>query len=251
MQVSVIIPALNEEASIGQVVARMDQAMQVLELRSHCIWVADNGSTDETAIRARQAGAQVVPVLRRGYGSACLAALARISAQTDTVLFVDGDGSDDPGDVAAILAPIQKGEAQLVIGSRVLGAQKGWLERGALGFPQRFGNRLATGLLFLGFEARFTDLGPFRAITKEALNALAMDDLDFGWTVQMQIRAVKKGISFQEVPVRYHRRRTGRSKVSGNLKGAIMAGFVILRTLGREVELSKKFKRWGRGREAR
>jgi glycosyltransferase involved in cell wall biosynthesis len=251
VHVSVIIPALNEEASIGRVVARMDLAMQDLELRSHCIWVADNGSTDETATRARAAGAQVVPALRRGYGSACLAALDQISDQTDIVLFIDGDGSDDPGDVAAILAPILKGEAQLVIGSRVLGARKGWLEKGALGFPQRFGNRLATGLLLFGFQARFTDLGPFRAITAEALDALAMDDLDFGWTVQMQVRAATKGLSFQEVPVRYHRRRTGRSKISGNLKGSIMAGWVILRTLGREADLPKKFKRWGWGREAR
>jgi len=143
MHTAVIIPALNEEASIGPVVTKIDIALQSLALDSVSILVADNGSTDQTAACARKAGANVVPADRPGYGSACLAALAEISNETEIVLFVDGDGSDDPTDAEAILSPIISGEAQLVIGSRVLGARMGWSERGALTVPQRVGNRLA------------------------------------------------------------------------------------------------------------
>jgi glycosyltransferase involved in cell wall biosynthesis len=234
MHTAVIIPALNEEASIGQVVSQIDTVLHSLALDSVSILVADNGSTDQTAARARKAGARVIPASRPGYGSACLAALAEISNETEIVLFVDGDGSDDPTDAEAILIPIVTGEAQLVIGSRVLGAKKGWSERGALTIPQRVGNRLATFLLDVIFQARFTDLGPFRAVSVEALALLEMDDPDFGWTIQMQARAAKKRISFREVAVHYGCRRAGKSKISGNLKGAIQAGYVILRTVARE-----------------
>ena len=190
----------------------------------------DNGSTDATAAVARGAGAEVVTEPRRGYGAACLAGLAHWSdPPPDVVVFLDADGSDDPSELGALLAPIVRGEASLVIGSRVLGER----EPGALTPVQHFGNVLAAFLMRVLFGGRFTDLGPFRAIRRDALERLGMRDRDYGWTVEMQARALRAGIPATEVPVRYRRRRHGRSKVSGTLAGVWGAGTKILFTIAR------------------
>lgn len=192
--------------------------------------VADNGSTDRTAAVARAHGAVVVTEPRRGYGAACLRALAALRAEPpEAVLFLDADGSDDPAQAAALLEPIAAGRADLVIGSRVLGGA----EAGALTPAQRFGNRLATRLLRLLYGVRYTDLGPFRAIRWGALESLAMRDRDFGWTVEMQVKAARRGLRHEEVPVRY-RKRIGRSKISGTVSGTLRAGWKILGTIARD-----------------
>ncbi len=231
-----VIPALDEEASIGRVVRELREALEGSEvLPGHTlrctVVLGDNGSRDRTAELARAAGAVVVHAPRRGYGSACLAALSGLPAGIDAVLFADGDGADHPGDALSLLRPLARGEADLVIGSRALGERLGLVEPGALTPPQRFGNALATTLLRATFGTHFSDLGPYRAITLAALRSLEMDDQDFGWTVQMQARAAARRLRVLDVPVRYRRRRAGRSKVSGDLRGSALAGTVILRTL--------------------
>lgn len=253
MRVAVVIPALNEAESIGRVVRELSRAVLETQVAGCRVIVADNGSTDGTAEEARRAGATVVHALRRGYGTACLAALAALVPGEETVLFADGDGSDDPGDVAALLGPLQRDEADLVLGSRALGERLGLTEEGALTVPQRFGNQLATTLLRLVYGYHFSDLGPLRAIRREALELLGMDDPDFGWTVQMQARAARAGLRVREVPVRYRRRTTGESKVSGNLRGSVLAGTIILSTLAREALPARWLRRHlpaqpGRGR---
>ena len=220
-QVALIIPALDEEETIG---TTLDS------LPSHAlaqVIVVDNGSADRTAEIARAHGAQVVAELRRGYGQACLAGLAALAPEIDVVAFMDADGSDDPSDLARLLEPIARGQAQLVIGSRVLGVR----EADSLTPQQRFGNRLATYLLRLFYGARYTDLGPFRAIRRDALERLGMRDTNFGWTVEMQVKALRAGVRVKEVPVRCRRRRGGRSKVSGSLRGSLAAGAKILWTI--------------------
>lgn len=231
MRVSVIIPALNEELTIGRVIEAIpkDQVHEIL--------VADNGSSDRTALVARQAGARVVSAPRRGYGSACLAGIAAMDNPA-VVVFLDGDFSDDPTDLPRLLAPIERGEAELVIGSRVLGNP----EPGALQPQQRFGNALATRLIRLLFGARFTDLGPFRAITRQALERLEMGDPDYGWTVEMQVKAARLGVRFMEVPVHYRKRGGGKSKVSGTLWGSLSAGRKILLTIFRYSFKNRKLR---------
>lgn len=225
MIVDALIPALNEEACLPGVLADLrDRGLRR-------VVVVDNGSTDHTAAVAREAGAEVVYCGRRGYGSACLRGMDHLHANPPEVLvFLDGDGADDPDDLAAILAPIEAGVADLVIGSRVLGVA----EPGALTPVQRFGNALSTVLLRGLFGVHFTDLGPFRAIRWEALMALRMADPDFGWTVEMQARAARLGLRCTEVPAAWRRRRAGESKVSGTVKGSFQAGVKILYTIGRE-----------------
>jgi len=223
--IDAVIPALDEAENIGAVL----DGIAGRGLRR--VVVADNGSTDGTADVARAHGAQVVIEPRRGYGSACLAALAHISQDPpDAVLFLDGDGADDPADLAALLAPIEADEADLVIGSRVLGVA----EKGALTPVQIFGNVLSSTLVRLIFGVKFTDLGPYRVITWAGLCRLEMADPDFGWTVEMQAKAAKRSLRCAEVPVAYRRRRAGKSKVSGNLVGSCKAGVKILYTIGRE-----------------
>ena len=225
MIVDAVIPALDEAKSIGGVL----DGIAGRGLRR--VVVADNGSTDGTADVARAHGAEVVTERARGYGSACLAALAYISQDPpDAVLFLDGDGADDPADLAALLAPIEAGEADLVIGSRVLGEA----EPGALTPVQVFGNVLSSTLVRLIFGVKFTDLGPYRVITWAGLSRLEMADRDFGWTVEMQAKAAKRSLRCAEVPVAYRRRQAGKSKVSGNLVGSVKAGVKILYTIGRE-----------------
>jgi glycosyltransferase involved in cell wall biosynthesis len=192
--------------------------------------VVDNGSRDETAAAARAGGADVVTEPVAGYGRACLAGLAYVRSQPpDVIAFLDADHSDDPGELAVILAPLVAGGAELVVGSRVRGSR----EPGALAPIQRLGNALAAWLLHALYGVRTSDLGPFRAIRWRSLESLAMRDRDFGWTVEMQARAARAGLAQCEVPVSYRRRRHGRSKIAGTLGGSIRAGWKILATLAR------------------
>ena len=226
MIVDVIIPAFNEEGAIARVVTELPRAC----VRD--VLVCDNNSTDATAARAAAAGATVVPAPRPGYGSACLAGHAYIAARADgvppdVVAYVDGDGSDLPAQLPRLLAPLARGEAELVIGSRALGRR----ERGSMQPHQRFGNWLATRLIRLFWGVRFTDLGPFRAVHYPTLLALEMRDPDFGWTVEMQVKAAKLGVRATEVPVDYRARSHGVSKVSGSLRNSYLAGRKILATI--------------------
>lgn len=218
--VAAVIPALDEEDAIGALLAAIDRSV----VRD--VLVGDNGSRDGTAEIALRAGAEVVRVEERGYGAACQGALTRLRDDVTIVLFIDADGSDDPSEIAALLAPIVKGEADLVIGSRALGVS----ERGALTPQQRAGNWLAIRLIRLIYHHTYTDLGPFRAIRRSLLDRIAMQDRRFGWTVEMQIRALQLGARVMEVPVRY-RKRVGHSKISGTVTGVAKAGFWILYTI--------------------
>jgi glycosyltransferase involved in cell wall biosynthesis len=226
--VDVVIPALDEAEALPGVLAGL-RAAGTAGFALRDIVVADNGSEDPTAAVARAGGARVVEAPRRGYGSACLAALTALRASPpDIVAFIDADGSDDPAQLAEVVAPLLGG-ADLVIGSRALGER----EAGALTPVQSFGNGLAAFLMRALFGARFTDLGPFRAIRWPALAQLRMRDRDYGWTVEMQTRALRAGLVCAEVPVRYRRRAAGRSKVTGTVRGVFGAGWKILYTIGR------------------
>jgi glycosyltransferase involved in cell wall biosynthesis len=218
--IDVIIPAWNEEEALPLVLRDLPYSV----IRN--VIVADNASTDRTAQIAQRMGAVVVSAPTRGYGSACLAALAQVRATgaPDIVVFLDGDYSDEPAQLTEIIAPILNGNADFVIGSRTLGK----MDKGAMTIPQRFGNWLAPALIHLLWGAKFTDLGPFRAIRWGVIEAMQMEDKNFGWTVEMQIKAAKMGVKCQEVPVRYHKRAAGESKVSGTIRGAWRAGTIIL-----------------------
>lgn len=217
-KIAVIIPAINEEKSIGKVVSEIPAWVDD-------IVVVDNGSGDNTISVAEAAGARVLSELRRGYGSACLTGIASLD-NPDVVVFLDGDYSDYPAEMDTLVDPILDGKVEMVIGSRALGDA----ERGALTPQARFGNWLACRLIRLFWKVRFTDLGPFRAIRFQTLLALNMRDPNYGWTVEMQIKAAQNGIPSLEVPVRY-RKRIGKSKVSGTLRGVIGAGTKILSTI--------------------
>jgi glycosyltransferase involved in cell wall biosynthesis len=225
--VCVVIPAWNEEGSIGCVIHDLprDWVRQVI--------VADNNSTDYTADVARKFGATVVPAARQGYGSACLAGLAHLKAlppqdQPQVVVFIDADYSDHPEQLPLLMAPILEGRADFVLGSRMLKPQP----PGAL-LPQAvFGNKLACFLIWIFFRQRYTDLGPFRAISWAALQKLEMSDPNFGWTVEMQIKAARQRLRVMEIPVDY-RPRIGYSKITGTFLGTIKAGYKILLTIFR------------------
>jgi glycosyltransferase involved in cell wall biosynthesis len=227
---AVILPALNEEEAIAATLdellgAAASHASSAVELAQ--IIVVDNGSTDRTAAVAQAHGAQVVSELRRGYGSACLAGIAALRPDVSIVAFMDADGSDDPADLAHVLEPIERAEAELVLGSRVLGER----EAGSLTPHQAFGNRLATSLMRLLYGAHYSDLGPFRAIRRDALERLEMRDTTFGWTIEMQIKAAQQPFRVLEIPVRHRRRRGGESKIAGSLRGSILAGARIIWTI--------------------
>ena len=222
MRVDVVIPALNEEAALPLVLGDIPRDLV------RRVVVADNGSTDRTAEVARAHDAEVVHQPERGYGAACLAALHHLRADPpDVVVFLDGDHADDATQLGLLLAPLLRGEADLVLGSRVAGAT-----HGALTPQQRVGNRVACVALRTLYGARYTDLGPFRAIRWDALAQLNMVDRNYGWTVEMQIKAAQRGLRHVEVPVRY-RPRVGTSKVSGTVRGTLGASYKILLLLGR------------------
>ena len=220
-----IIPAFNEEASIGKVLDDLSE-----DLIAECI-VVNNASTDRTASVADHHGATVLLEQEKGYGAACLKGISYVLEHYDTkrgtiILFLDGDHSDFGEQAFRIVEPIIMGDADMVIGSRTLGNA----ERGSLTIQQRFGNWLAVTLIRWLFGFRYTDLGPFRAIRVDALRSLNMRDRNYGWTVEMQIKAVTQGMKILEVPVDY-RVRIGESKVSGTINGTIMAGYKILKTI--------------------
>ena len=221
--VVVVIPAWNEEASIGRVIDALPHEWH------RGVIVADNNSTDYTAEVARKFGATVVAAPRQGYGSACLAGLAEVAKNPpQVVVFIDADFSDHPEQLPQVVGPILDGRADFVIASRMLTRQP----RGAM-LPQAvFGNTLACGLIRLIWGVRFTDLGPFRAISWEALKRLQMSDPDFGWTVEMQVKAARRGLRVLEVPAKY-RPRVGVSKITGTISGTIRAGHKILWTIFR------------------
>jgi glycosyltransferase involved in cell wall biosynthesis len=224
--IDVIIPAFNEEKALPLVLQHLpaDWVRRVV--------VCDNGSTDATADAARRHGAVVVYEPRRGYGSACLAGMRYLSSlppseQPTVVVFLDGDYSDYPEELPNVAAPVLNGGYDMVVGSRMLGGMR----PGAMTLPQRFGNWLAPLLIRWRYGYRFSDLGPFRAIRWDALQALGMRDPDYGWTVEMQIKAALHRLRCTEVPVRYRARAAGKSKVSGTLHGTVRAGTKILTTL--------------------
>lgn len=220
--VDVIIPAFNEERSIYKVIGDIPALVRY-------VVVANNNSTDRTAEVAKAAGAQVVFEPQKGYGKACLTAMNWIQQQEiqpDILVFLDGDYSDYPQELELLIAPIATGMADFVLGSRSLGER----EAGSMTIPQVFGNELATTLMRWMYGAKFSDLGPFRAIHWGKLLSLGMVDQNFGWTIEMQIKAHQAGLSYVEVPVTY-RKRIGVSKVSGTVKGVIGAGYKIIFTI--------------------
>jgi glycosyltransferase involved in cell wall biosynthesis len=221
--VVVIIPAYNEQDSIAKVIAEIPREW------INEIVVVSNGSTDETESRAEQAGATVLKEPKRGYGQACLTGIAHVAqSNPDIVVFLDGDHSDFPGQMPDLIRPISEQGFDMVIGSRALGSK----ENGSMTPQQVFGNALATRLMRLFYGVKYTDLGPFRAIRFDRLMQLGMQDRNYGWTIEMQLKAAKKRYKTCEVPVDY-RRRIGVSKVSGTLKGTIMAGYKILTAIFR------------------
>ena len=225
MRVTAIIPALDEEGAIGETVTRLDRTL-VNE-----IVVVDNGSRDRTAERAAAAGARVVLEPRRGYGSACLAGV-RAARGASVLVFLDGDGSDVPEDLSRILGPIQRGEADLVLGARVRNGR----EPGSLSAHQLWGNRLVLALIRRLYGLHLTDFGPFRAIRADALARLDMSHPTYGWPIEMVVKAAKCGLRIVEVPVHY-RRRIGKSKVAGTFRGSLLAGYHLIATVLRYARL--------------
>lgn len=221
--IDVIIPVYNEVDSIGNVILEIPK-----EIVRHII-VCDNGSTDNTSAVASAAGAIVVYQPKKGYGNACLKGMDFVSAldrKPDIIVFLDGDYSDYPEEITQLIRPVIEKNDDMVIGSRALGI----MESGAMMPQQIFGNWLATNLIKSIYNYSFTDLGPFRAIKYDKLMAMKMADKTFGWTVEMQVKAAKMKLKTSEIPVRY-RKRIGKSKVSGTIKGTILAGHKILWTI--------------------
>ena len=217
--ISVIIPAYNEENSIGRVLNDLPQD----KLKE--IIVVNNASTDNTAEVARINGAKVVEERRRGYGAACLRGISEVSG-SDIVVFIDGDYSDYPEELDQLIKPITENRADFVLGSRMIYPES----REALLPQARYGNKLATFLIYIFFGYRFTDLGPFRAIRFDSLKQINMVDTDFGWTVEMQIKAIKNNLRIEEIPVHY-RKRIGISKITGTVSGTFKAGVKIIYTI--------------------
>jgi glycosyltransferase involved in cell wall biosynthesis len=221
---AIVIPALNEEGNIGDLIAEIRDVIAScdlgVEIRRMC--VVDNGSTDATAERACHAGAMVVPEPIRGYGRACFAGLTA-NDDVDILIYMDGDRAEVPAELPLILGPLLAGDADLVVGSRVLGQA----EPGALSFPQRFGNGVAGKVIWWLYRVRITDLGPYRAIRRIDLLALEMQEMTYGWPTEMIARAARNGLRVQEVPVTCRRRATGESKVSGNLTASLKTGWRV------------------------
>lgn len=225
--VRLIMPVLNEAENLPQILPSLNESGFFREIV--CV---DNGSTDDSAQCAEANGATVVKEPRVGYGQACLAGMDYIRNEggCDVVLFMDADGADDPDDIYNILAPVSSGQYDMVLGDR----RPDLAENGALMPHARSGNKLATRLIKLFWKHEYHDLGPLRAVKWQSLESLNMDDRNFGWTIQMQIRAVKRELRLLEIPVHYRNRQAGKSKVSANVLGSIRAGYIILRTVFRE-----------------
>jgi len=221
--VSVVIPALNEEACIAEVVRMIPR-----ELADEVI-VVDNGSDDQTAERAREAGARVIHEPQRGYGRACRAGVQAVAPDCEIIVFLDGDGSDCPELMERLIEPIRAGTHDFVIGSRTRGER----EKGSMNFQQLFAGRVAGMLLRLLYGVRYTDMCPFRAIRRDRLEHLNMQEETYGWNLEMQMRAARAGLRILELPVNHRRRIGGESKVSGTLTGTLRAGTRILATLAR------------------
>ncbi|MGH9897281.1 MAG: glycosyltransferase family 2 protein [Pyrinomonadaceae bacterium] len=222
-RVSVVIPALNEEESIAGVVRAVPR-----EIAGEVI-VVDNGSTDHTAERAQEAGARVVSEPQRGYGRACRAGALAVEADCEIIVFLDGDGSDCPELMERLVHPIRAGTHDFVIGSRTRGER----EHGSMNFSQLFAGRIAGFLLHLLYDVQYTDMCPFRAIRRDRLERLKMREETYGWNLEMQMRTARAGLRILEVPVNHRRRAGGKSKVSGTLSGAFLAGARIMMTLVR------------------
>jgi glycosyltransferase involved in cell wall biosynthesis len=217
MKIAVIIPALNEADVIGPLV------IETLAQPVERVIVVNNGSTDETARRAAEAGAKVISESRRGYGYAC-AAGAAAAGEADVLVFLDGDYSCLPGEMERLLRPLLENRADLVLGSRVLG----YIAPGAMPSHQRFGNWLTARLMRLLYGLQVTDLGPYRAIRRELLETLAMREMTFGWPTEMTVKAARRKARILEVPVSWLQRRAGHSKISGTIKGSLLAAYYIL-----------------------
>lgn len=220
MRIAIVIPALDEAENLPHLIAAIprlpDDRVEVI--------VADNGSTDNTVAVARAAGARVVSEPRRGYGFACAAGV-RAAGSADVIVFLDGDGSSDPAELPVLLAPLRDGSADLVLGSRLLGGK-----REAMLPHQRFGNWLTALLMRRLYGIRVTDLGPYRAIRAGLLAKLDMREMTFGWPTEMMVKAARHGARIMEVPVSHHPRLAGKSKVSGTVRGSLLAAYFILRT---------------------
>jgi glycosyltransferase involved in cell wall biosynthesis len=216
MKVSVVIPAYNEQDAIATVVKGLPQNL-VNE-----VIVVDNGSTDATALRAEEAGAHVVREARRGYGAACYAGLMAAD-EGNVIVFLDGDNSDDPAELPSLLAPIKSGQADLVIGSRLSGS----FDPAAMPSHARLGNWLVARLMRGAYKVKITDIGSFRAVRRDVLLSLRMEQMTFGWPVEMLVKAARQGVRIVEVPVSY-RKRIGISKVSGTVKGTILTAYYML-----------------------
>ena len=223
MNISVIIPVLNEEKAIGLVLDALSKE------KVHEIVVVDHGSRDESVTIARNKGAKVIHEPRRGYGRACLTGL-RALAHPDVVVFLDGDYSDVPEEITKLLAPLERQEADFVIGSRVLGS----LEKGSIQPEVLWRNRVACGLIQFFFRQKYTDIGPFRAIRCATLESFKMRSPSYGWNIEMQVKAAKRRVKIVEVPVQY-RRRIGRSRFSGNSQGSVSVTFRLFWTIFRHL----------------
>jgi glycosyltransferase involved in cell wall biosynthesis len=224
VNVSVVIPALNEEEPIAAVVRECLDTKIPRE-----VIVVDNGSTDRTAECARQAGARVISEPRHGYGRACMAGVRALSAETEVVVFLDGDGSDCPEFMNQLFDPIAAGTYDFVIGSRTRGQR----DPGSMNFQQIFSGRLAGLLTSILYGVRYTDMCPFRAIRRSSLENLGMKEQTYGWNIEMQMKAARAGLRILEVPVNHRRRSGGQSKVSGTLRGTFVAGARIITTMFR------------------
>jgi glycosyltransferase involved in cell wall biosynthesis len=219
--VSVVIPALNEEKVIAQTVCAIPRGV------ASEIIVVDNGSVDRTAEEAREAGATVVSEPVRGYGRACRAGVRAVSQDCEIIVQMDADLSDDPSEMPILIQPIVEEGYDLVLGSRMLGRR----ESGSMSAAQVFGSRLASLLIRLFYGVRYTDMGPFRAIRKPALDSLDMKQETYGWSIEMQTKAAARGLRVKEVPVTWRNRAAGQSKVAGTLSGSVRAGARIIWTI--------------------